>query len=379
MGASTSLLQGQVDAKLFLDADYQLYPEQSVPPARKKLSSGPTSWHSINLRTMASRVSSIRVVGAAGDLVLSRLDSVVWGRKEDEFSIRPHRQRTQAHKDGRDHVVRQATQQMLLEFRHGGNGRIFLRQNVGHKPFPSRLRYDIGSGKIDAGITRENDGYLIQFDPLSVNLRLPVEASAKLDLSVRPPGSAIAGAIHARAWCCREWIGQKALPWWHRAGCDSRGPRRFLRCKSLLSCHREPGCRVRRADRFVFGQWDGQWAEFHWTRCGWQTRWRRRCIRLVRSYSPHRRAGGCIRVWREVSPPVSRRRRAVAGGHSMAIIGAAWMVGTKAMVTCSRISHCRNKSGDERTASSARHTVAPAQRCGKISQAAASNPRPGHG
>src|SRR5271154_5598798 len=104
----------------------------------------------------------------------------------------------QSDKDGWDHVVRQAAQQMLLEFVHGWNVRILLRENVSDKFALSALGGFGGRrGKIDALVVSENAADLIQFNSLSADLCLPVEASAKFDLPVRPSNSAIARAIHA--------------------------------------------------------------------------------------------------------------------------------------------------------------------------------------
>src|ERR1700723_6859 len=107
----------------------------------------------------------------------------------------------QSDKCGRDHVVRQAVQQMALEFTRGGNTRIPFRQKVSHELFLSRLRDVRGRrGKINARMLSENAANLIQLDTLTADLRLSVEAAAKFDLSVRPSNSAIARAIHASAW-----------------------------------------------------------------------------------------------------------------------------------------------------------------------------------
>ena len=76
------------------------------------------------------------------------------------------------------------------------------------------------------------------------------------------------------------------------------------------------------------------------------------------------------------SPPVSKSRSDVVVGHSISIMAFACTVGTKPMVTCSRIIQSRICWGEERTSSPAIHTVAPANKCGQISQTAASNPRP---
>src|SRR5580658_3461376 len=118
----------------------------------------------------------------------------------------------QSDKCGRDHVVRQAVQQMALEFARGGNTRLLLRKNVSHQLFLSRLR-DVGDrrSKINALMVSENATDLIQFDPLSANLGLPVNAAAKFDFPIRPSNSAIARAIHASTWRSCDWCARKTV------------------------------------------------------------------------------------------------------------------------------------------------------------------------
>src|SRR5580700_3260845 len=118
----------------------------------------------------------------------------------------------QSHKSGWNHIVRQAVEQMALEFAGGRNTRLLLRQNVSHQLFLSRLR-NVGDrrSKFDARMVSENATDLIQFDPLPADLRLPVSAAAKFDLPVRPSHSAIARAIHASAWRSCDWCARKTI------------------------------------------------------------------------------------------------------------------------------------------------------------------------
>ena len=81
---------------------------------------------------------------------------------------------------------------MLLELVHGWNTGILPRQNVRHELILASLRdVDDRRGKIDSRVVNENACNLIQLYSLSPDLRLPVEASVKFDLSVQPPDSAI--------------------------------------------------------------------------------------------------------------------------------------------------------------------------------------------
>src|SRR5277367_1516249 len=99
---------------------------------------------------------------------------------------------------------------MLLEFVGSGSRRVFLWKNVRHDAVLRRLlTFGDRRGKIDARMMSENARDLIQFNSLSADLRLPVKASMKFDLSIRPSDSKIASAIHARRWCPRERIGQE--------------------------------------------------------------------------------------------------------------------------------------------------------------------------
>src|ERR1700733_4923519 len=64
-------------------------------------------------------------------------------------------------------------------------------------------------GKIDAGILHQNAADLVQFDPLSTDLRLPVDPPAKFDFPVPAAASAIAGSIHTRARQSSEGVGKE--------------------------------------------------------------------------------------------------------------------------------------------------------------------------
>src|ERR1700691_880729 len=101
---------------------------------------------------------------------------------------------------------------MILEFAHGGNTRVIVGENVRDKLLLSTLR-DVSdrSGKIDARVLNENASDLIQFDSLSADLHLPVEASVKFDVSVRPSSSTVACSIHTGSRCSGERIGQEGM------------------------------------------------------------------------------------------------------------------------------------------------------------------------
>src|SRR5271155_34633 len=117
----------------------------------------------------------------------------------------------QSHKDGWDHVVWQGAQQMLLEFVRSRDAHILLGENVRNQLVLCLKRNAGGRRcKIDVRVLIENATDLIQFNSMSADFCLPVEASAKFDLSVRSPGSAVTRAIHAGTWRSCERIRKEA-------------------------------------------------------------------------------------------------------------------------------------------------------------------------
>ena len=87
---------------------------------------------------------------------------------------------------------------MLLELVSRRDRRVLFGKNIRQKLVLSAFRrVDRRHGEIQTRMMSKDAADLIQLDAVAANLRLPVEAAAKLDLPIRPPNSAIAAAIHA--------------------------------------------------------------------------------------------------------------------------------------------------------------------------------------
>ena len=146
----------------------------------------------------------------------------------------------QSHKDGMEPCSLATAQQMLPEFVRSGKRRILFRENVRHKFGFSPIRDGDGCGKINARVLIENATDLIQFDSLSTDLRLPVEAPAKFELPSgrRTPRSPV--RYIRRTWHSCKRIRQEAALGKIRAGCDIPARQRCHQCKFRLPFHQEP-------------------------------------------------------------------------------------------------------------------------------------------
>jgi hypothetical protein len=99
-----------------------------------------------------------------------------------------------------------------LEILDGRNKRLLLKENVRNQLiFSAPKTVASGRRKFDTGVLRQDATYLVEFNPLTADLRLAIDAPAKLYLAILISNSAIAGTVHTRAGLGSERIRKKAL------------------------------------------------------------------------------------------------------------------------------------------------------------------------